>query len=781
MKTSQGKTRDGLWRIAAGVPFCIYLCIAVAYPAGVVQGQDAAPTPEATTMAATAAPEAAAVATTEPAPAVAVTVAPAAASAPAAEGEIDKKLATLWDDFLHGIKVAREDLAESAGRAILESGASPRQVYLLSVQEGDVQWLLTRGEGLKNLPPIIAAIRKMIEDGYQAERSDPNQIARSIDLLGQNLRAYEIGASRLSRSGEYAVPQLIQKLMDRSTSAMLTERVVTVLPRLGKDAVRPLSEALKSKDPALVQIVAETLGKIRYPDAAAALKELLERKDLLDRTRQIATAALIACGGEAAAKAPVSSVLYDLAEKYYYDRQSVPVDANVPMANVWYWREGLGLEGIAVPRAIFGDVYAMRLAQAALKYDPSFQPAVSLWLAAKMRQEIQLPLGAKNPTEQAGEPAAKFYALAGSAKYLQDVLARAIRDDDAALALKAIEALAETAGAQSLVEPAPGGVQPLVAALTNRNGQVRLMAAMTLADALPQKHFQGDERVVAVLNEALRQCGRRKALLVDADPAQQNLLKDALRTAGYEVIDEPDPDKALVAAREASGVDLAILGAKPDPVEFVGRLRNDQALAALPVLVAASDEKLQRLARDDSAVVLLEAATDSDKMAAAISQAAKKAPGSPQTPEQAATWAIRAAEAIALLGQTGNPVYDISKTAGVLAQVAADQRADVAMAAAKALAVISTDPAQQALADRAETATLDEKMRVDLLKLLAASLRRYGNLLGESQTNAILGTVIDKKQSQAVREAAAEALGAMNLPSEKIKGLIVEEGGTTTP
>jgi HEAT repeat protein len=72
-------------------------------------------------------------------------------------------------------------------------------------------------------------------------------------------------------------------------------------------------------------------------------------------------------------------------------------------------------------------------------------------------------------------------------------------------------------------------------------------------------------------------------------------------------------------------------------------------------------------------------------------------------------------------------------------------------------------------------------MRVDLLKLLAASLRRYGNLLGESQTNAILGTVIDKKQSQAVREAAAEALGAMNLPSEKIKGLIVEEGGTTTP
>jgi HEAT repeat protein len=704
-----------------------------------------------------------------------------APAAPAAEGEIDKKLAALWDDFLHGIKVAREDLAESSGRAILESGASPRQVYLLSVKEGDVQWLLTRGEGLKNMPPVIAGIRKMIEEGYQAERSDPNQIVNSIDLLGKNLRAYEIGAGRLAQSGEYAMPQLIQKLMDKTTSAALTERIITVLPRLGKDAVRPLSAALESKDPALLQIVAEVLGKIRYPDAAPALKELLERKDLLDRTRQVATTALIACGGEAAAKAPVSSLLYDLAEKYYYNRQTVPLDSNVPTANVWSWREGLGLEAIAVPRAIFGDVYATKLAQAALKYDPSFQPAVSLWLAAKMRKEIQLPPGAKDPTEQAGEPTARFYALAGSAKYLQDVLARALRDDDAALALKAIEALTETAGAQSLVEPAAGGTQPLVAALTSRNGQVRLMAAMTLANALPQKHFEGDERVVAVLNEALRQCGQRKALLVDADPAQQNLLKDALRTAGYEVLDEPNPDKALVIAREASGVDLVVLGVKPDPVAFVARMRSDSALAALPALVAHSDEKLQRLARDDGAVVLLEAAAEPDKAAEAISQAVKKTPGSPQTPEQAATWAIRAAGAIARLGETGNPVYDISKTAGVLAQVAGDQRPDVALAAAKALATISTAQAQQALADRAVTATLDEKTRVDLLKLLAASLRRFGNLLGDAQTTAVLGTVTDKKQPQAVREAAAEALGAMNLPSEKIKGLIVGESGTTAP
>ncbi len=485
----------------------------------------------------------------------------------------------------------------------------------------------------------------------------------------------------------------------------------------------------------------------------------------------------MACGGEAAKAVPVSSLLYEQAEKYYYNRQSIPPDPNAPAANVWSWREGLGLEMVAVPREIFGDLYAMRLAKAALKYDPSFQPAVSLWLAAKMRKEIRLPAGQKDPTEQADAPTARFYTLAGSARFLQDVLHRALRDEDPALALKAIEALAETAGAQSLVEPIGGGVQPLVMALSNRDGRVRMLAALTLANALPQKHFEGDERVVAVLNEALRQRGQRKALLVNADPQQRNLLQDALRTAGYEVIDESDPDKAIAAAREASGMDLVVLGANPPPAEFVARMRVDPATAALPVVVAGSDEKLQRLAKQDGAVVLLEGTADAAKVSEAFDQATKKTAPSVPAAEQATSWAVRAADAIALLGETGNPVYDLSKTVGTLTSALVNPQPEVAAAAAKALATIAAPPAQKALADRAVTATLEEKTRVDLLKLLATSLRRFGNLLGDPQTTAIIDLVTDAKQSAAIREAAAQVLGAMNLPSEKIKVLITGDAG----
>ncbi|MCJ7544613.1 MAG: hypothetical protein MUP47_08655, partial [Phycisphaerae bacterium] len=702
MKTKRWNTGGGMWLAAVGMVAAVAIALmGTAWGQG--QALDTAP---AETEPATSQPVEAETAPSPPAEAPLPTQ-------PAPQVD-EKELAALWDNFLHGIKVAREDLAESTGRAILESGAA-RQVYLLSVKEGDVQWLLTRGERLGNLKPIIDDIRKMIEAGYSAERSDPNQIAHAIDLLAENLRAYEIGAGRLVTSGEYAMPQLVQKLTDRTTSATLTERIISVLPRMGKEAVRPLSAALAAKDQGLLQIAAEALGRIRYGEAAAALKEMLQREDLVERTRQIASAALVACGGEAAATTPAASVLYEQAEKYYYNRQSVPVDPNSPTANVWSWREGLGLEYHPVPKEVFGDVYAMRLAQAALKQDAAFYPAVSLWLAAKMHQEIHS--GAPEGTAPEGEPGARFYALAGSAKYLQDVLQRALRDDDPALALRAIEALAETAGAGSLVEPVAGGVQPLVEALSNRDRQVRLMAALALANALPKEHFKGDDRVVAVLNEALRHRGQRKALLIDADSARRNLLKDALRSAGYEVVDEPDPDKALVAGRETGGVDLVVLGAKPDPADFLVRMRTDPALAALPAVVAYSDERLRRMASQDSGMVLMQAEVTAASASEAIAQAMKTTSAASQTPEQTASWAIRAADAIARLGTTGNTVFDIAQTASMLASALKDAQGEVVMAAAKALASMPAGQAQQALAQRALTATVDQQTRVELLKL----------------------------------------------------------------
>ena len=208
--------------------------------------------------------------------AVAVTVALVCGLVPAQEAPSPqgKEIAQLWEDFLHYIRIARSDLAQSFGQAILDSGTEPQEIYLLSVQTRGTSAALSRGSRLDGMAVIIGQLRQMIERGHEALRQDPEQIANSIALLSGTVRGYEMGARRLSESGEYALPQLIQKLRDPGTPVTLRERITEVLPRLGKDAVRPLSVALQAKDSALLEVMASALARIEYPHASARLKEL---------------------------------------------------------------------------------------------------------------------------------------------------------------------------------------------------------------------------------------------------------------------------------------------------------------------------------------------------------------------------------------------------------------------------------------------------------------------------------------------------------------------------
>lgn len=692
-----------------------------------------------------------------------------------------KLLVSNWIDFLHYIKIALPEVAKSFGEAVLDPANKPGDVYRLSVKSKDTHRVLVRGAGMPELRETVRKIRKKIEIGYQHVRSDPAEIKNSIEMLPRSARAYAIAAGRLKHSGEFALPQLIQKLMDPETSDRSRECVTTVLPRMAEDAdvtviaglVRGLSEALKVNDPALQEILATTLARIRYPHAAPWLKELAEREGLLDRTREVVLAALVACAGEGALDKSVSGLFYDTALKYYYQAESVAPDRRYEKANVWYWKEGLGLTYKATPREIFCDVYAMRLARLALKHDDKFYPAVSLWIDADLKRASDLPDGATDPTRGADQPSARFFALASGSKFLQDVLTRALNDRNLPVAVGAIEALAGTAGSESLVKPVLGGVQPLVQALTYPDRKVRFLAAVTLANALPEKRFAGFDQVVYVLNNAIRQSGRKIALLVVEDSANRNLLKDAARSAGYEVIDQPDPLKALSEARASTGVDVVILGAKPAPIDFVRAMRGDSVFVGTPAIVAAQSKALRKLAESDKRVVLLERDFTAEAVAGAVTGAVASAVGKPLTPEQAAEWAIRAARAIRKLGITNNAVFRITRSRPVLIAALTDGISGVRIAAAEALAVMSAAEAQQAVADLAVDDAAGEEVRIKAFNALSDSLRRFGNQLTNVQSQAVL-TVVMSKSSEALREAAAQALGSMNLPSDQIKALILQ-------
>ena len=697
-----------------------------------------------------------------------------AAEAAPAEPKVDIK--QLWEDLMHYIKIAHPLLTPSTAKAILESGVEPKEVYLLWANTPDAVAVLNRGSNLKGMKQLVVDLQKMIDMGYVAVRTDPEQIENAIKMLGGTFRGYEIAARDLEKSGEYALPQLIQKLSEPTTPITLRERISRVLPRLGKNAVRPLSAALQSDNPNLQEEIAKALGEIGYPHAAGRLKELLSRKNLLPGPRKAATLALIACGGTAAQEKSTAAIYYDQALSYYYCRESIMPAAADEMANIWYWKKGAGLAYKPVPKEIFCDVYAMRMARLALQHDPKFYPAVSLWVGANLNRAAHLAKGQTDATYGESTPTVAYFALASSARYLQDVLARALRDHNSPVAIGAITALSKTAGAKNLIEPVAGGAQPLVEALGYPDRHVRFLAAVSLANALPTKRFVGDELVVTQLIEALRQTGRQTALVIIQDERQRNAVKGAMRDLGYDIIDNANLDEAIRAARQSAGVDVAILSAKPDPSATVARFRTDPVFATLPAIIVSDTERVTTLVkRDDSSVQLKVAEGElvtKDVMEASLAEAMKLTAGAEMTGDTAATWTVRAAAAIEHLGTTSNAIYDIKRARGALAAALGDSRRPVRLAASRALSVIQTPEAQRAIAALALDTDAPEDVRVAAFNDLSASLRRFGMHLTEELSQAVLGVVKGKDTSDLLN-AAAQALGAMDLPSQEIKSLIL--------
>ena len=197
---------------------------------------------------------------------------------------------------------------------------------------------------------------------------------------------------------------------------------------------------------------------------------------------------------------------------------------------------------------------------------------------------------------------------------------------------------------------------------------------------------------------------------------------------------------------------------------------------AKQVVVIGGGSKLTELAKADGRMVLVEPGATTAPLIAALPQATQLAIGKPLTPEEASDWSVRAAGAIRLLGLTGNKIYNINQAQTALVSILTDKRVPVSVSAANALTVIPGSQAQQAIAKLADTADGTVEVRVPAYAALAESVRRFGNLLTKAQSQAIVD-VVNSKIDVTVRQAAAGALGSLNLPSDLASPLILKSGG----
>jgi hypothetical protein len=681
------------------------------------------------------------------------------------------------EDFWHYGKVARYDLATRAGDQILASGDDAQTVLVAfeavaAERNDDLDTWFTRWQDLPQMHDVATKLAAVLRDGYRARRSDPAAIKTNIELLIKSQRAYDLGVDRLRDSGELAVPFMIDYLRD-PTRTQYHGPVRRALTAMGRSAVAPLCAVTTAKDENLLTVTCVVLGEIGYDAAAPYLARLADSNDVTITVKNAASSALSQIGMDTTDR-KAADLFYDLGDKFYYGTASIGADRRNPVGYFWYWSQTKGLYKVDVPLDIYNQLSTMRCAEFALKLGPSRGDALSLWLAANYQREINLK-GATDPTRYPDQPSAQYYGVSSGVQYLQSALGRALHDKNTPLALKLITSLQGIIGEKNGITTQ---ANPLSSALTYSDRMVRFEAACAMAMGLPTTHFDGDSRVVPILIAAFAQTGQPGVVLLLPKQDELNSLTEGLKKQNMLVAGGTTADAAIAAAGTIPSVDVSIISADlpSDEVEkFLSLSTRDQKLAGASHVIitqTAASPYEQRKLYDP--LLITTQAHDAAGLKTVIESARAASGAAAFDPAAAEKYAYRAGGLLRDLALSNNKVMDISAAKSSLLSALTDSRPDIVKLAGQIVSVLPDSDAQLALFLAAQDSKNSDDVKIALYHDLANQAKLAGNQLSSDQSDALLKTVADEKNLD-VRTAAAGACGALNLPANQAKTLIVDQ------
>ncbi|HSV16526.1 MAG TPA: hypothetical protein VLI90_19845, partial [Tepidisphaeraceae bacterium] len=711
--------------------------------------------------------------------------APTAPAAPVVTIPENEPLKDSVENFWHYGKIARYDIASAEGQHILSLNADPQQ--LLSTFESVAQahhdnldqWLL-RWQGVDPMKDVTTQLANALGKGHNARRNDPKYIEENIKTLATNERGYGIAIGRLSDSGELAVPMMIDYLRDPSKS-QYQPAIRRALRDLGLKALNPLLAATEMKDENALMSIVSAIGDIGYVEVSVPyLARLLQLPDVPASVKAATNDALQRMQQNPKSLS-ATDLFYDLSERFYYDNAAIRADKRMPVGYVWYWSDTKGLNKIDVPQPIFHDVMSKRAAEYSMKLGQSQGDALSLWIAASFQDEADLPAGQKDPTLPADAPSAHYYGVAAGTKYLNNTLARANKDRSSAVALKAIQALEEIGGQANLFS---GDQHPLTDSLQFPDRLVRYESAFAIAGALPRQPFPGQERIVPLLSEALSQTGAANVLVVTPDQDQLNGMLDGLKGAGYNVVGGTSPESAVAAAAARPAIDAIVINEELGPTkidQLIGLAaqtpRLERAVKVVITRTKASPYATQAV--NDTMMSTTQAKPgDTAALKTAIDDARKRGGLLPLDEAAASKYATRAADLLVNIAISHSPVFDLTVAQSLLLSALDDPRPEIVKADGTVLGQINSNEVQPALLIKAADDKTADDLKIATFKALATNARNFGNHLEAPQVET-LQKVVAAAMNLDVRTAASEARGALDLPADQAKQLIVQQSKTT--
>jgi len=700
-------------------------------------------------------------------------------TAPSAMAQSDVDTASLWADYNHYVRIARPDLAASAGRALL-SGVDEQE--LLDIVEADTFYrdyagnTFTLARKIESLRSVTDDLASAIQNARITRSREPDRINADIQRLGGSQRERVNATDRLSAAGQFAAPFLLQTLEDEGASR-LHPFVLATMTTIGRPMVYPLSVALQTSEPLQQGQIARVLAQIGYPLALPYIKEVIEDPTTdaqSKRTLQIAYDHLIRTS-QTAPDLAAADLYLALSQNFYGsidDIAGLPgYDRETETGVVWEYRQTVGLASVRVPGAIYNDVLAMQTARQALQLNVDLDAALSQWLAANLRREHNLPAGETDPSYPAQWLEPNYYLLMAGPSRQLDVLQLALDDSEPRLALDAIRALDHTAGTAVLLS-SDAASQPLMQALTYYDRRVRFEAAFALTNARPDDAYDGSAAVVPVLAEAIRQSEQRYALVVGPKASEKAAVLEQLAYSVY------TGDTLIDASRKLEGepgVDLIVTaGLTAEQVEQLHFERiNDYRLRGLPILamLTATSSAAERFSAISSSIRPAVDTNDAAALEPALAAAVKSYLGEPLDQELADAYADVALNLLLDVAH-GIKAYPVADAEPALLRALGDPRDNVLTKAAAILATIDSQPAQQAIAEAAFTAgSRGQEVQLSLLASLAQSAQNYGNRLSPHQLDQVMNQVRESSGETALGWGRVH--GALDLPSANVKQMLV--------
>jgi hypothetical protein len=428
--------------------------------------------------------------------------------------------------------------------------------------------------------------------------------------------------------------------------------------------------------------------------------------------------------------------------------------------------------------------------------------AVRLVLLARLEAALvaagESPAGPRLPADRAvatlSGPAG--FDFAAAADVLETACGRGMHPA-AAAAAAALEAAHAATGPRP--EPLPPRVRKsLLAALEVPDATVQFEAARTLALAAGDQPYDGSSRVVDMLLRAATATGADVAVVAHHDAAVRQQLATDLSRFGYRVETVATGREAILATRALADVVLVMIGARtvrPGPLETVELVQRQPHGDVPPVLVMI--DPLDDDARGRFLTCLLLAFGDTpcvgvtDRMDSLLATTTDPETGAVVGPRlhdrlaqiagpDAVVPAVRraradarrgrAAEALALLAHLGRHGRDVSAAETIarlaLQSPAARSPSDLFAPAVAVLSTIGSPEAQQAVLREIDSPGLPDAARRLAATAFAASVERYGLLLG-GHAVADLHARYNRDVPPADRAVAAAVLEALELHRRK--------------